>query len=79
MEATRKASSSTAAPWGEIVNERLTGLTISALPPTLKLPALPMAVTQFLGSFPATGHNPETTRPNHRDRQRDSRSNCCDT
>lgn len=48
MEADRNATSSTAAPWGEIVRERLTGLTMSALPPTLKLPALPMAVTHFL-------------------------------
>ncbi|MBB01372.1 MAG: HDOD domain-containing protein [Rubinisphaera brasiliensis] len=34
--------------WANLVAEKLSGLSIKALPPTLKLPALPLAVTQFL-------------------------------
>lgn len=34
--------------WKQIIEKRLAGLTLSTLPPTLKLPALPLAVTQFL-------------------------------
>ena len=34
--------------WQELIQQHLAGQTISVLPPTLKLPALPLAVTQFL-------------------------------
>ncbi len=34
--------------WSKIIEEQLAGRSISILPPTLKLPALPLAVTQFL-------------------------------
>ena len=34
--------------WGELLDEALGDFTIAALPPTLSLPALPVAVTQFI-------------------------------
>ncbi len=34
--------------WKNLLDEKLDNLTISILPPTLKLPALPVAVTQFM-------------------------------
>lgn len=34
--------------WKKQIDDKLEGLTISSLPPTLKLPALPIAVTQFM-------------------------------
>jgi len=43
--------------WRDLVAEKLAGLSIKALPPTLKLPALPLAVTQFL----ERSKDPETT------------------